>query len=162
MAERKPLVSGTAPVALPSPRTMSKAVTAKPLAISVPLSVEGLSNRELVGHITESAVLLAKKEIELARTEIKADLKAEIGMVKGLGVAGVCALLGAAMLLVTLTLALGNFMSEWLAGVLVTALVLTVGTVAGVVGWGKRVKNPLEATRRTLKEDAQWAKERLA
>lgn len=141
---------------------MSKDVRPPPLTVAVPLSVEGLSNRELVGHITESAVLLAKKEIELARTEIKADLKAELGMVKGLGVAGVCALLTAAMLLVTLTLGLGNFMAEWLAGLLVSAVVLTVGTVAGVIGWGKRVKNPLEATRRTLKEDAQWAKERLA
>ena len=140
---------------------MSKVET-PPLAVAVPLSVEGLSTRELVGHITESAVLLAKKEIELARTEIKRDLKAELGMVKGLGVAGVCAMLTAGMLLVTLTLGLGNFMAEWLAGLLVTAVVLTVGTVAGVVGWGKRVRNPLEATRRTLKEDAQWAKERLA
>ena len=162
MAERKTFAPGPAPVALPSPRTMSKDVRPPPLTVAVPLSVEGLSNRELVGHITESAVLLAKKEIELARTEIKADLKAELGMVKGLGVAGVCALLTAAMLLVTLTLGLGNFMAEWLAGLLVSAVVLTVGTVAGVIGWGKRVKNPLEATRRTLKEDAQWAKERLA
>ena len=162
MADRKTLAPGPAPVALPSPRTMSKDVRTPPLAVAVPLSVEGLSNRELVGHITESAVLLAKKEIELARTEIKADLKAELGMVKGLGVAGVCALLTANMLLVSLTLGLGNFMAEWLAGLLVTAVVLTVGTIAGFVGWGKRVKNPLEATRRTLKEDAQWAKERLA
>jgi len=29
-------------------------------------------------------------------------------------------------------------------------------TVAGLIGWGKRVKKPLEATRRTLKEDALW------
>jgi hypothetical protein len=163
MAERKIYASGPpAPVALPSPRTMSKDVPTPPITVAVPVSVEGLSTRELVGHITESAVLLAKKEIELARTEIKADLKAELGMVKGMGVAGVCALLTACMLLVSLTLGLGNFMAEWLAGLLVSALVLTVGTVAGVVGWGKRVKNPLEATRRTLKEDAQWAKERLA
>lgn len=162
MADPKVLTPGGAKVALPSPRTMSKDVLTPPLSVAVPVSVEGLSNRELVGHITESAVLLAKKEIELARTEIRKDLKAELGMVKGLGVAGVCALLTACMLLVTLTLGLGNFMAEWLAGLLVTAVVLTVGTVAGLIGWGKRVKNPLEATRRTLKEDAQWAKERLA
>ena len=160
MNERKP--PGPAPVALPSPRTMSKEVGTLPLPVAVPVSVEGLSNRELVGHITESVVLLAKKEIELARAEIKKDLKAELGMVKGLGVAGVCALLTANLLLVTLVLGLGHFMADWLAGLLVSALVLAVGTVAGVVGWGKRVRNPLEATRRTLKEDAQWAKERLA
>jgi hypothetical protein len=40
--------------------------------------------------------------------------------------------------------------------------VLAVGTAAGLIGWGKRVKQPLEATRRTVKEGATWAKERLA
>ncbi len=162
MAERKPFAPGPAPVALPGSRTISKDFKPQPLDVAVPLSVEGLSTRELVGHVTESVVLLAKKEIELARTEIKADLKAELGMVKGLGVAGVCALLTANLLLVSLALGLGNFMAGWLAGLLVSALVLTVGTVAGLIGWSKRVKNPLEATRRTLKEDARWAKERLA
>ena len=42
------------------------------------------------------------------------------------------------------------------------AAVLAVGTIAGLVGWGKRVKKPLETTLRTLKEDARWAKERMA
>src|SRR5207302_7064269 len=30
------------------------------------------------------------------------------------------------------------------------------------IGWGKRVREPLAATRKTLKEDAQWMKERTA
>jgi hypothetical protein len=148
------------PVPIPN-RTIIKP---PPTAVgeAVPLSVEAMSNRELVGHVAQNAALLARKEIELARAEIRADLKAELAMAKGLGVAGVCALLTLAMMLVTITLALGHAMPEWLAGIIVTAAVLTVGTVAGLVGWAKRVRNPLEATRRTLKEDAQWAKERLA
>jgi hypothetical protein len=148
------------PVPIPN-RTIIKP---PPTAVgeAVPLSVEAMSNRELVGHVAQNALLLARKEVELARSEIRADLKAELVMAKGLGVAGVCALLTLAMMLVTITLALGHAMPEWLAGIIVTAAVLTVGTVAGLVGWAKRVRNPLEATRRTLKEDAQWAKERLA
>lgn len=146
------------------PLPTSTIIKPPPTAVgeAVPLSVEAMSNRELVGHVAQSALLLARKEIELARSEIRADLKAEVAMAKGLGVAGVCALLTLAMMLVTITLALGHAMPDWLAGIIVTAAVLTVGTVAGLVGWGKRVRNPLEATRRTLKEDAQWAKERLA
>jgi hypothetical protein len=159
MAIVKKELPGTVP--LPSQRTMTKAPPA-PIGEAVPVSVEAMSNRELVGHVAQNALLLARKEIELARAEIRADLKAELTAAKGLGVAGVCALLTLAMMLVTITLALGHAMPEWLAGIIVTAAVLAVGTVAGLVGWGKRVKNPLEATRRTLKEDAQWAKERLA
>ena len=83
-------------------------------------------------------------------------------MAKGLGVGALCALCTVNLMLVAVALALGNVMAEWAAALIVAAAVLAVGTIAGVVGWGKRVKNPLESTRRSLKEDALWAKERLA
>jgi len=149
---------------LPGPRVQPR-LPAAPRARSASAAqatIEGLSNRELLGHITESAVLLVKKEVELARTELKADLKAELGMAKGLGVAGLCALFTVNLMLVALALLLGNFVPEWAGALIVAAGVLLVGTIAGVIGWGKRVKNPLEATRRTLKQDVQWAKERIA
>jgi hypothetical protein len=124
--------------------------------------LEGMSNRELLGHIVESGTLLAKKEIELAKTELRADLKREVAMAKGLGVAGVCALCTLNMLLVAIALALGNVVAEWGAALIVAAAVLAVGTIFGAVGWGKRVKEPFGATRRSLKEGVTWAKERLA
>jgi hypothetical protein len=65
-------------------------------------------------------------------------------------------------MLVACALALGKVLPEWAAALIVAGAVLAVGTIAGVVGWGKRVKKPMEATLRTLKEDALWAKERLA
>ena len=146
-------------VALPGPRNMQR-LAEQPVA--VPVSVEGMSNRQLVGHVVESATLLAKKEIELAKAELRRDMKSEIAMAKGLGVGAVCALCTINMLLVALALALAHVMADWLAALIVAAGVLLVGTVAGLVGWGKRVKSPLESTRRSLKEDALWAKERLA
>jgi hypothetical protein len=124
--------------------------------------LEQLSTRELVAHTLESVALLVKKEIELARAELRADLKAEVAMAKGLGVAGLCALFAANLILVAVALALGTVMPEWAAALLVAAVVLAVGSVAGLVGWGKRVRDLLPATRRTLKEDVQWAKERIA
>jgi len=90
------------------------------------------------------------------------DIKAEVGMAKGLGIGALCALCTVNLMLVAAVLALGNVVAEWAAALIVAAAVLAVGTIAGVVGWGKRVKNPLESTRRSLKEDALWAKERLA
>jgi len=149
-------------VPLPSPRTMQKLPAAPSIDVAVPVSVEGMTNRELVRHVIDNATLLAKKEIELAKVELRADLKQEMGMVKGLGVAGVCALCTLNLMLAALAMALGNVMAEWGAALLVAGVVLAVGTVVGLAGWGKRVKAPLEATRRTLKEDAQWAMERLA
>jgi hypothetical protein len=121
-----------------------------------------MSNRELIGHTIENATLLVKKEIELARAELRADLKAEAAMAKGLGIAGLCALCGLNLLLVSLVLALGTVMAAWASALIVAAVVLAIGSVAGLVGWGKRVKDPLSATRRTLREDLQWVKERIA
>ena len=156
-AKEKPMDEGKLP--LPGPRNMER-LPDRPIA--VPVSVEGMTNRELIGHVIESATLLAKKEIELAKAELRRDLKAEIGMAKGLGIGAVCALCTVNLLLVAAALALGTVMAEWAAALLVAAVVLGVGTAFGLIGWGKRVKSPLESTRRSLKEDALWAKERLA
>ena len=149
-------------VALPGPRNLQKLPERAGLQTAVPASMESLSNRELIGQVIDSATQLAKKEIELAKSELRADIKAELATVKGLGVAGLCALWAVGLMLVACALALGTVIAEWAAALIVAGLVLAVGTVAGLVGWNKRVKKPLEATRRTLKEDVLWAKERLA
>ena len=128
----------------------------------LPVSVEGMSNKELVSHLIDSATLLAKKEIELAKAELKQDIKAEVGMVKGLGIGALCAIWTVSLMLMSAALALGKVIPDWAAALVVAAVVLAVGTVAGLVGWKKRVTNPMESTRRSLKEDALWAKERLA
>ncbi len=66
------------------------------------------------------------------------------------------------MMLVACALALGLVMAEWGAALIVAAVVVAVGSVAGLMGWSKRVRTPLESTRRSLKENVLWAKERLA
>ena len=149
MADGKRLEAKPERIALPPPA-------------SVPVRLESMSNKELLQHIVQNATLLAKKEVELAKTELKADLKNEVAMAKGLTVAGLCAIWTVSMMLVAVAMALGTALPEWAAALIVAAAVLLVGTVAGLVGWGKRVKEPLETTRRTLKEDMQWAKERIA
>src|SRR6266852_5013211 len=141
MAEEKRLEGTSERIALPP--------------ASVPVRLESMSNKELLQHVAQSALLLAK-------AELKADLKSEVAMAKGLTVAGLCAIWTVAMMLVATAMALGTAIPEWAAALIVAAAVLLVGTVAGLVGWGKRVKEPLETTRRTIKEDVQWAKERVA
>lgn len=123
---------------------------------------EILSTRELIGEITGKTSLLIKKEVELAKTEIMADLQAELAMVKGLGLALVAALAGLNLLLVALVLALAAWMPGWLAAVIVGVVILVLGAAVGYVSWSRRVTTPLALTRKTLKEDVRWAKERLA
>ena len=66
-------------------------------------------------------------------------------MASGLGVAGVCALLTLNMLLVAgvFALAEAGIMRGWVAALLVALVVLLIGTVAGLVGWSRRVREPL-------------------
>lgn len=120
-----------------------------------------LSTVELVKEITAEVGRLAQKQIELARTELKADLKAEATTVGGLGLAALAGLATVNLLLVTLVLALAQSMPGWAAGLLVSALTLVFAGIVALVAWNKRVRKPLQRTRRTVKEDVQFTKERL-
>jgi len=126
--------------------------------------LDRVPTKELVREIARKASLLARKEIALAKSEAKEDLRAEIKMASGLGVAGVCALCTLNLLLVAVAFALfeAELMQGWLAALLVAAVVLAIGTVAGLVGWSKRVRKPLSATRRSLEDGVRLAKERMA
>jgi len=125
-------------------------------------STRSLSLRELVGEIAGKASLLVKKEAELAKAEIKDDLQSELATVKGLAVAAVLGLCGVNLLLVALVFGLTAWMPGWLAALVVAAAVFIIGGIVGYVSWRRRVTTPLASTRKTLKEDVRWAKERLA
>jgi uncharacterized membrane protein YqjE len=120
--------------------------------------------KDLVTQLAHKASMLARKEIELAKAELKADLRSEIKMASGLGVAGVCALVVLELLLTAIVFALfeAQVMPGWAASLLVAAVVLAVGTAAGLWGWAKRVRKPLDTTRRSLQDNVRFAKERIA
>ena len=120
---------------------------------------------DLVGRLVSDTKQLVQTEIALAKAELTQDIKREVKMVEGLGIAAVCALCTLNLLLVSLVMALSYdllVMDGWAAALVVAAGVLFIGTVAGFLGWKARVKAPLERTRKTLKEDVRWAKERMA
>ena len=122
------------------------------------------STRDLVAQLTQKASLLARKEVELAKAELRDDVRTEIKMASGLGVAGVCALFTVQLLLVAVVFALfeGGVLPGWAASLVVAAVVLAIGTAAGLWGWAKRVRKPLDTTRRSLQENVRFAKERIA
>jgi hypothetical protein len=121
-----------------------------------------LSTVELVSRLVKAGSLLIAKEVELARAEIKADLQAELGMLKLLIAAAVAAVLGINLLLVSAVLALTRWMPGWMAALALGGVILAIAVGLGLIGWARRVSSPLALTRKTVKEDMQWAKERLA
>ena len=115
---------------------------------------------EIVGDISSNLTTLMKKELDLAKVELKQEAGRAgkgAGMLGGAGVAGL-------MLLVFLSLALTFLLDNWMPielGALVTALLW--GVVAAVLAASGRKalkeSNPqLPQTQQTLKEDAAWAK----
>ena len=128
------------------------------------IDLHAASTRALVTELARKAGELARKEVALARSELKEDIRSELRMASGLGVAGVCALVTLQMSLVALAFALAEagVLRGWLAALVVAAVALAIGTVAGVVGWRGRVRTPLERTRHSVRENVQWVKERMA
>ncbi len=122
-----------------------------------------MTTRDLVTELARKASRLARTEVQLAKVEIRADLRRELTTAGGLGVAGLCALCTLNLLLVAGVFGLiAAGVVGWLAALIVAAFVLAVGTIAGLLGWMRRVRSPMGITRRTLKDDLQWAKERVA
>lgn len=114
---------------------------------------------DIVGDIAKDLSTLMRQELELAKTEAKAEaVKAGkgAGMLAGAGVA-------AHIMLIILSLALVWLLDNWMPvelGALIVGVLWAI--VAGVLAMQgkKNLQNidPLETTQKTLKEDAQWAK----
>ena len=120
----------------------------------------------LLQTLVQDSKQLVQTEVQLMRAELMRDVKRELRMVEGLGIAAVCVLCTLNLLLTALVLGLApRVMPDWAAALVVASGVLAVGAVAGLIGWSLRVKEPLPKTRKTLetlKEDVRWAKERMA
>lgn len=124
-------------------------------------TADGRSLGELVGDIANDLTSLVKQEIELAKTEAKAEAAKAgkgVGLFGGAGIAGHLAL-------VFLSLALMFLLDSWMhtavAALIVTVLWLAAAGVMALIGRKEfKSMNPkLETTQKTLKEDAAWAKE---
>ncbi len=115
---------------------------------------------EIVGDLSHDLTTLVKQELDLARTELKAEAAKAgkgAGMLGGAGVAGLLALILGSFALAYL---LDNWMPVELAFLIVTILWAIVGAVLAARG-RKELKNAnpqLPETQQTLKEDAQWAR----
>jgi hypothetical protein len=120
-----------------------------------------LSTGDLIKQISEEVSQLAQKQIELAKTELGANLRDEARMLGGLGVAGVGGLVTLNLVFVSAVLALGHVMPGWAAGLLMAAAVGLTTAIGGRLAWRNRVRAPFARTRKTLGEDVETVKRRL-
>jgi len=126
-----------------------------PSAVSMPTS-------ELISRTVEQVTELGKTQIQLAMAEARADLKAELRATKGLGIAAWAGLSAIQLLLVAAAFALAQVIPGWAAALALAGVLALVAGIAGAWGWSRRVRTPMERTRREIEEDVQWAKEKIA
>jgi len=121
---------------------------------------------ELIGEVTKDLSTLMRKELELAKVEVKAEATKAgkgAGMLAGAGVAGHLALVFVSLTLMFLLYSLfgGNDPADYVwAALIVTILWAVVAAVLASRGRKqlKEVNPKPEQTVETLKEDAQWIK----
>lgn len=121
-----------------------------------------LSTVELVKEITHQVSDLAKKQIELAKSELRADVRTELATIGGLAGAAAAGLITLTLLFVTLIFALTRKLPGWEAGLIVSGFTLGIALIAGLVAWGHRVRSPLSRSRHALQQDITFTKQRLA
>ena len=120
------------------------------------------STPELLSEITSKGLLLARKEIELARQELKEDFESEIATLKGAAVATLAGTATINLLLVAAVFALTPYLPGWMAALCLAGVTLVVTVATALLARHWHVEKPLALTRKTLVEDARWAKERMA
>jgi Putative Actinobacterial Holin-X, holin superfamily III len=118
---------------------------------------------EIAGELTRDLSLLVRQELELAKAEMaeKGRVAAPgLGMLGGAGVAG---LMAAGAITACSILVLAIFLPEWVAALLVGAVLAAVAYALAKRGKAqvKKAGVPIpEQTIETVKEDMEWAKTR--
>lgn len=127
-----------------------------------PQSTTDQSLSDLVGRLTSDVSTLFRKELELAKVELRQEAK-QAGMAAAkLGVAAVVGLIATLMLSWALAYLIGLVLPTWAGFAIVGAVYAIVAVVLGLSG-KKQVSNVDPTPRQTvetLQEDKQWAKNR--
>jgi Flp pilus assembly protein TadB len=124
--------------------------------------VETATTGELLRELAKHSRDLVKKEVALAKAEIRLDVQHEAQTAAGIGIAGFFGLTAFNLLIVAAVLALAGPLPGWAAALIVAGAMGLIAAFAAAFGWKRRVQQPLARTQRTLREDVRWAKRRVA
>jgi uncharacterized membrane protein YqjE len=113
---------------------------------------------EVVKDIIANVQEMVRSEVRLARAEMREEVSHAIGAAKLIGIGAGLALLGAAFLLVTVTLLLALIMPAWLATLIMGAVLGIAGFIALQKGRAQfSVPKPTK-TIENVKENVEWMK----
>jgi Putative Actinobacterial Holin-X, holin superfamily III len=116
---------------------------------------------EVARELTRDVSLLVRQEVDLAKAEMAQKGRVAAPGLGMIGAAGVAGLMAAGALTAFLILVLATFLPEWLAALIVGAVLAGAAYVLAIRG-KERVEEagtPVpEQTIETVKEDVEWAK----
>jgi hypothetical protein len=117
---------------------------------------------ELIRDIGSNLSLLARQQAELAKRELAATLGEKAKGAALLAVAGVLGLFVIGFLGIAGAAALDLVLPRWAALLIVAGVFLLLAAIAGLVGKGAlaAAMTP-ELTKRTVKEDVEWARAQI-
>jgi uncharacterized membrane protein YqjE len=121
--------------------------------------LEEAPTADLVKETFADAKELVRLEVELAKNEVKEEVKQLEHSAIAFGVSLVAALLFLSMMAVAIVLALGG---TPLAAIGVGIAFAVIAGITGYLGYAKLPKNPLDKTRRRLASDVHQLKEHVA
>lgn len=136
------------------------ATPAAPPAVS-PAAGDPRSTAQLLSDVANEARTLVRKELELAKQEIAAGVRARVQALV-LALAGaVFGLFALAYLGITVGVALRPVLPDWLAWAIVFAGHLLIAVVALLLARRRATSTSMspEATKRSIEETKQWAKQ---
>lgn len=116
---------------------------------------------ELIGAMTQDVSTLMRQEVELAKEEVKVEVKQAGRAAAGFGAAAASGLYAGFALVLTLGFLLDEWLPTWVGFLIVTVVLGAIAAVTGKRGQAemKKVDPVPQETITTLKEDAQWLSE---
>ena len=114
---------------------------------------------QLMKEISEDFSNLFRKEIELAKQELGQSFAAKAKGAAIIAVAGVMGFFALIFLLLAIRDGFDNFLWTWLADIATAVILLLIGGVGALIA-KRKLATPIstELTKKTIKEDVQWAK----
>ena len=121
------------------------------------------STPELVRSIATDTATLVRKEVELARQEVVEGIMAKVTGAIALAVAGALGLIALVFLGGAMAAWLATYVQPWASWLITAGSFLLLAGLAAVVGLGRMKRSSVapKETKRTVKEDVEWAKAQL-
>jgi uncharacterized membrane protein YqjE len=114
---------------------------------------------QLVKEVTEDLSTLLRKEIDLAKSELGAAMAAKAKGAAVIAIAGVLGLFALIFMLFAIRDGFDAFLWTWLSDLITAVILLALGGIAALIA-KKKLTTPInpELTKKTIKDDVEWAK----